>query len=90
MKRVTKERAILCTQILENSSVKNFPIAQFMGDVKNIRGKNYGTFWKPNMNCFKAMAKAAGFSRVEEICTFMIEPNYKTGKTLEGVIHCYV
>ena len=91
IKKVTKRKAILCTQLIKNISMHDVPLARFYGNIiKDVKGRDFSTYWIPNMNCFKYMAKAAGFSKVDKISTFDLESEDKTRKTLEGVIHCFI
>jgi len=103
IRNVTKEMAIITTQIFESPATDHKPFALFLGQL-NPMGKSFGTYWKPNMNCFKALAKTAGFRVVEEISVHEVTRQYlefekekfrkegvepKELSFLEGVIHCY-
>lgn len=92
IKSITKGMAILCTEISENDP--SHPMAEFIlhGAKYSKIGKGervIGSFWKPNMICFKEMALAAGFSRVEKISVVKIQREDVKCHALCGIIHCY-
>ena len=90
VRKVTKNMAILCTQIFDNPVVRKHPLIQFVNEVKHIRDSTWGTFFKPNMTAFKTMALSAGFRKVEEASVHLQKPNFQEKETLCGIIHCYV
>jgi len=89
MKEITKEMAILSTQVIDNPKSNSIPFARFIGIPTKEHKPPLEVFWKPNMKCFKKMAEFAGFNRIKEYPTFEIERNFTNDKSLNGVIHCY-
>jgi len=89
MKEITKEMAILSTQVIDNPKSNSIPFARFIGISTKEHKPPLQVFWRPNMECFKMMAEFAGFNRIEEYPTFEIERNFTNNKSLNGVIHCY-
>jgi len=91
IKEITKEIAILSTQVMDNpmSKSNSIPLARFIGKSFKKYKPLSQVFWKPNMECFKMMAEFAGFNRTEGYPPFEIERNFTNDKSLYGVIHCY-
>lgn len=91
IRKLTKYQAILATTVLPKSKSQDIPMARFIGKTQeDEKGKRVTTFWRPNMTCFRQLAEAAGFSKVEEISFFEISRDDKQTRTPCGVIHCYV
>jgi len=89
IKKVTKHMAILCTQVFTGPLTDHVPFAEFIGKIDpNV--DSFGTFWTPNMKCFKLMAEKAGFSRVEEISIHEVPRLDMPVSSHEGIIHCYI
>jgi len=89
IKKVTKHMAIICTQVFSSPLTNHVPLAEFIGQIDpNV--DSFGTFWTPNMKCFKLMAEKAGFSRVEEISIHHVPRLDIPAKSHEGIIHCYI
>lgn len=77
---VTREFAIIATCI--DDSHTDQPIARFL---KNTSER---VFWIPNMKCLSEMARAAGFTRIEEGAIFNLRS--RKGDTVKhGVITCW-
>jgi len=91
IRKVTKEKAIISIGIMEDSRLNDLPLALLVGNFRTLTtGKKVGTFWRPNMVCFKKIAQIAGFKKVEEISTYTISNEDGKNKFLGGVIHCHV
>jgi len=87
LRMITKEKAILCTSIMNSRYLQNVAIARFVATTRTQ--KDTPTYWwKPNMAGFIHMAKTAGFNVVNEISKFEAERDDK-GSSYLGVIHCY-
>jgi len=90
IKSVTKEKAIICTLVIKNSKYDEFPVAYFVGEEHEKERGGFWSYWRPNLKCFVKMMEAAGFSRVEEISTFMATSEDEKIKVFDGVVHGYV
>jgi len=101
IKNVTKEKAILATQLTDNLELDRLPLAvEFLGlkyYVSAIKS-DFFTYWLITSSAFKKMAETAGFSSVEEVSTFSFptEPDHPK-KVLDGhhtvrtsVLHCKI
>jgi len=101
IKSVTKEKAILATQLTDNLELDKLPLAvEFLGlkyYVPSIKS-DFFSYWLITSSAFKKMAETAGFSSVEEVSTFSFptEPDHPK-KVLDGhhtvrtsVLHCKI
>ena len=88
IKKITKDMAILCTQVFDSPRISHKPFAEFIGKI-HPKGESYGTYWIPNMACFKKMALTAGFKKIEEISIHKVPRLDISSVSQEGVIHCY-
>jgi len=90
IKKITKNMAILCMGVMQDSQFRDNPIARFVGGPGGGGGgKILGFYWKPNMKCFSKIAEFAGFKSVKEISTFEVKHENQIDSFL-GVIHCFV
>jgi len=98
IKSVTKEKAILATQLSNHSELDNTSFVEFIGMRFHLDHVNrtYGTWWHPSLASFKKMVEVAGFKSVKNISTFQLpfephRPEAKAGILVKmGVMHCYV
>jgi tRNA (mo5U34)-methyltransferase len=96
--KVTKEMAVIATPIFQDKMLNlkalikkiflkkkkpDSPLALFEGEVDG------NTWWIPNRSCLMAMARAAGFKRVEWVSQFQLKYQDNSGFHLHGVIHAY-
>lgn len=91
LKLLTKEQAILCTDILYDEKYDSIPLAHFYGESKlGKEGIPFWSYWQPNILCFKKMAESAGFRKVEEVSNFMLESENGKIKIRNAVLHCFI
>ena len=98
IRSVTKEKAILATQLSNHSELDNTSFVEFYGtkfhvDVVN---RTYGTWWLPGLDGFKKMVEVAGFKSIKNLLAFPLpfephKPEAQAGIPIRmGVMHAYV
>jgi SAM-dependent methyltransferase len=69
---VTKEQAILSTEIMLDEDVRDRPYCKFVA--KQYPGwKDISVFWHPNVKCLSDILMREGFSRIEEVSRFRLQ-----------------
>jgi ubiquinone/menaquinone biosynthesis C-methylase UbiE len=89
LRKVTKEMAIISTDIMQDPACEKIPVAFFYGTSQSELESSVWSFWQPNMECFKKIVLKAGFSRVEQVSTFLLQSEDGKVKVRNGVLHAY-
>lgn len=89
LRAVCRETAIVATAINDDERWKDVPAVEFVG--QRAADGDYWTYWRPNMSSLAKMLLRAGFSRVEEVSTFVLASRPEYGHSnLHGVIRAHV
>ncbi len=84
LRAVCRGTAIVATAITDDPLIAGLPVVEFVG--QRAADGDYWTYWRPSMAGLGKMLLRAGFSKVEEVSTFMLSSRPEYGHvTLHGV-----
>jgi 2-polyprenyl-3-methyl-5-hydroxy-6-metoxy-1,4-benzoquinol methylase len=91
IQKVTKDLAIIGTILMDEQNLEHLPLSQFIGDewYHPTKKSNVGTFFLPNMNCFRKMCENSRFKKIDEIANFETYDAKYQWILRRGILHCF-